>query len=90
MGAAVKNPDKKTLGFVFTDEREGGCVKMINTLFAYQKFQPNAALQGKIDAVGAKYLPECHEIPDDELDISAAGEAVYRKSFRGDADADRK
>lgn len=62
-------------------------MKMIKTLFAYQEFQPNTYLQSRIDAVAAKYLMEDnHEIADDELDISAAGEVVYGKPFRKDTD----
>lgn len=62
-------------------------MKTIKTLFEYQKFQPNARLQDRIDAVAAKYLTDDHEIADDELDVSAAGEVMYAKLFRNNTDA---
>lgn len=62
-------------------------MKMIKTLFAYQEFQPNVCLQSRIRAVEEKYLADEHEIADDELDISAAGEVIYGKSFRRGTDA---
>lgn len=62
-------------------------MKTIKTLFEYQKFQPNVRLQGRIDAVAAKYLMDDHEIADDELDVSAAGEVMYGRSLQNDTDA---
>lgn len=61
-------------------------MKNISTLFEYHIFQPNAALQLKIDAVENRYMRDVHEITDDELDVSAAGDAAYGKPLRRKTD----
>ncbi len=65
-------------------------MKSIKTLFEYQKFQPNAELQVKIDAVTQKYLQNGVELPDEALDLSAAGEIRHANPFSEKYDADKK
>lgn len=42
--------------------------------FDYQRFQPNRGLELRIQTVYEKYLAGGAIIPDEELDVSAAGE----------------
>lgn len=53
----------------------------LRNLFEYQRFAPNARLQEKLDAVGAKYLTHGLELADDELDVAAAGEIYPSRVF---------
>ncbi len=65
-------------------------MKNLKTLFEYQKFQPNAGLRKKTDAVAAKYLSGGTELADEELNLSAAGEFQPVRPFQENRDADKK
>ncbi len=62
----------------------------LKTLFEYQKFQPNAGLQRKIDAAAAKYLSGGVALEDEELNVAAAGEPQPDRPFSEREDASGK
>ena len=61
----------------------------LRTLFEYQKFKPNGRLQSKIDAIAEKYLSDGVELPDDELNVAAAGDPHQSEPPSEEADADQ-
>lgn len=65
-------------------------MRELRTLFAYQKFNPNARLQARIDAITAKYLLDGDELDDDALDVAAAGESGQNEPSWEDKDADKE
>lgn len=60
----------------------------LQTLLEYQKFQPNAYLSKKIDAVSSRYLMQGVELEDEELDVAAAGEVYLKPRLGEKTDAD--
>lgn len=48
-------------------------MSLLKKLFDYQKFVENPLLEAQINAVKDKYGCHSEEIPDDFLDLSAAG-----------------
>lgn len=51
--------------------------------FDYQRFVGNSKLQAQIDDVYDRWLIKGKEIPDDELELSAAGEPDMSADGRG-------
>lgn len=65
-------------------------MRNLKSLFEYQKFNPNARLQAKIDAVTDKYLSCGTALLDDELNmVAAAGEPCGNKAPAEEMYADR-
>lgn len=66
-------------------------MRNLKHLFEYQKFNPNAGLQSKIDAVTEQYLSQACTLSDDELHmVSAAGEPCPNEPPAGEEDADKR
>lgn len=66
-------------------------MKNLKSLFEYQKFNPNLALQTRIDAVAEQYLSQACALSDDELYlVSAAGEPFPNEPPAEEADADKR
>lgn len=62
-------------------------MKDLVTLFEYQKFNPNVELEKRIKTVNALFSPHpSNELPDDILDVSAAGEVNNEGWGKSDAD----
>lgn len=62
-------------------------MKDLITLFEYQKFNPNTRLEKRIKNVNALFsIPPSNELPDDILDVSAAGELDNEGWGKPDAD----
>ena len=53
----------------------------IRVLFDYQRFAQNPRLQKQIDSVCRRYLSKEEALPDDALDVAAAGEP-WRKDTK--------
>lgn len=64
-------------------------MRNLKNLFEYQKFNPNAALQSKIDTVTKRYMSCGAALSDDELNmVAAAGEPYLNTPPSEKTDAD--
>ncbi len=62
-------------------------MKDLFTLFEYQKFNPNTRLEKRIRTVNALFsITSSKELPDDILDVSAAGDILGEGWGKSDAD----
>lgn len=56
-------------------------MSLLRTLFDYQRFAQNPVLEAQIQLTADKYCSSAQGIPDNLLDLAAAGEITQNRPF---------